>query len=51
MIKPYSEEDRKREEALLNYINNYDIIKEYITNPKDKQYLQNIFNINIEIVD
>lgn len=44
MIKPYSEEDRKREEALLNYIYNYEIIKEYYN-------LQNIFNINIYIVN
>lgn len=44
MIKPYSEENRKREEALLNYIYNYNTIKEYKT-------LQNIFNINICVVD
>ena len=44
MIKPYSEEDRKREEALLNYINNYNIIKTY-------KALQNIFYINICVVD
>lgn len=44
MIKQYPEEDRKREEALLNYIYNCEIIKEYYD-------LQNIFNINIEIVN
>ena len=44
MDKPYTEENKNKEISLLNYIDNYNIIKTYYN-------LQNIFNINIEVVN